>query len=156
MDENLAVSLVESREPVHQHVAPLVRESGRLGGRSRVPRDDRTRAQREPRAPPGRPASVSRFVRDDLEQPWPKRATVPEATERAVCLDERVLYGVPCVIGVAGGDKRDAERDPLVHAYELLVGGRVPALRARDDCLLVQWPALHSLPSTPGALPWFR
>ena len=24
MDENLAVSLVESREPVHQHVAPLV------------------------------------------------------------------------------------------------------------------------------------
>jgi hypothetical protein len=53
------------------------------------------------------------------------------------------------------GDERDAERDSLVHAHELLVGGRVAALGARDERLLVGWPAPHSAPSTPGAPPGF-
>ena len=71
-------------------------------------------------------------------------------------LTKRVLDGLLGVVAVAGGDERDPERDPLVHAYELLVGGRVAALRARDERLLVRWSAPHSPLLHRGAAPRFR
>ena len=37
----------------------------------------------------------------------------------------------------------DAERDGLVHAHELLVGGCLAAAGARDERRFVRWPALH-------------
>jgi hypothetical protein len=58
---------------------------------------------------------------------------------------ETVLDGFLRVAPIARGDERDAECDPLVHAYELLVGGRIAALRADNERCLVQWSAPHSL-----------
>ena len=142
MDENLAVSLVESREPVHQHVAPLVRESGRLGGRSRVPRDTFARsAEGERRATPGGASTITRFVGDDPQQPGPKRRAAADAPDRAPRLDESVLDGF---VSVWPRDHvRDSEGDVVVHAHELREGVFVPPLGAAYKLALLQWTALH-------------
>jgi mannose-6-phosphate isomerase-like protein (cupin superfamily) len=145
MNEDLAIPLVEACKPVQQLGAALVRHGGRLGGRSRVPRGRRRDAQREPAPATGGPPSVARLVRDDLEQPGPKRRAVPEAIEGAVRLHEAVLYRLLGVARIPRCHERDAKGESLVHAYELLVGGRVAALGAHDERCLVQWSAPHSL-----------
>ena len=109
-----------------------MRDGGRLGGRSRVPRD-RRRLQRERRTASRRPAPVPRLVRHDPQEPRAERRVGPKAAERPVRLDERVLDGLLGVAAVTGGDERDSECDSLVHAHELLVGSRVAALRAHDE-----------------------
>jgi hypothetical protein len=42
----------------------------------------------------GRAAAVTRFVGDDLEQPRPKGRLQPEARQRDVCLEQRILRDV--------------------------------------------------------------
>ena len=143
MDEHLAVALVERSERGEQLVAPLVRQHGRLGGRSRVPRGRRRGAEHEPSAPTGRAAPVVRLVRDDPQEPRAERCAFAKTPECPIRLDEAVLHSLLRVGAIAGGDERDTECDRLVHAYELLVGGGVAVLGAHDERRLVKWPAHH-------------
>ena len=143
MDEHLPVALVEATEPLEQLAASLMREGGRLGGRSRVPRG-RRRAERQASPSSGRSTPVARLVGHDPQKPRPERSTVAEAAQGAVGLDEPVLHGLLRVAAVTGADQRDTECESLVHAYELLVGSGIAALRARDERRLVQWSAPHS------------
>ena len=82
-------------EPVHgvEQAGPgLAAEQSRLGGRDRVPRAVCSgHAQREGIAPAGRTSAVARLVRDDAQQPGPKRSAAAEAAERAIGLDAAVL-----------------------------------------------------------------
>src|SRR4029453_8751023 len=99
------------------------------GGGARLPRRRAGRdAQRETGSASRRPPLVPRFVRDDPEEPGTKRRSVAEPTEGAVRLDEAVLHRLLGVAAVTRGDERDTKRDPLMHAHELLVGGRIPPL----------------------------
>jgi hypothetical protein len=66
------------------------------------------------------------------------------AIERALDadrLDEGILGGLLRIAAIARCGERDPERDSLMHAYELLVGGRLAALGARDERLLAAWSA---------------
>src|SRR6266511_3263057 len=79
-----------------------------------------------------------------------------EAAERSKRLDEALLGRVFGVGGRARDDVGGAKRDLLVALHDLLIGGRIAALRACDEHRIVRWPALHrNESSTPGAASWF-
>ena len=136
--------LAQPADGCEQLLPPLRVDERRLGGRGRVPRGRvRRRAEHEPLPPAGRAAAVPGLVRDDPEQPGPKRRACPEAAERAVGLHEPVLRGLLGVGLVAGDEVRGSECDCLMCSHDLLVCGRVACLRAGDELRLGKWPAHH-------------
>ena len=67
----------------------------------------------------------------------------PEATERAVRLQEGICGDLLGVFRRPDDEIRGSECDGLVHAYELLVCGGVAALCPRDELGFFEWPAHH-------------
>ena len=142
-------SAVDRRE---QRRPRLAGEDRRLGRWSRIARPAVLGgAEGETGPAPGRPPSVAGLVRDDPQDPRPERGVGPEARQRGVGLDERVLDGV---LGVAVG--RDEvgrpDRDVLVASDQLFVGHDLAIPRADDQLGVFQWTALHLI--TVADTPW--
>ena len=134
-------------EPVHgvEQASPgLAAEQSRLGGRDRVPRAVCSgHAQREGIAPAGRTSAVVRLVRDDAQQPGPKRRAAAEAAERAIGLDEAVLDGLLGVGGAPAEQVGGAKGESLVSAHDGLPRAKVAPLGALDELRVVQWSVHH-------------
>ena len=77
-------------------------------------------------APPRRGApAADRLVRYDPQEPRPERLVGPEAAERAVGVNERLLRRVLGLGGIAQHEERHAEGHLLVAAHQRLVGGEI-------------------------------
>ena len=113
-------------------------------------------AKLESEPPLGGADTITRFVGDDAQQPWPRLGAGPEPVERAVGFDEAFLGGVFRF----GGRPRDhvggPESNLLIAAHDLLIGGRIPALGASEQLGIVLRSALHrNALNTPRAASWF-
>ena len=107
----------------------------------RVGRAQRAKPQLECGAPAGGTAPVERLVRDDAQQPGPEGRAGAERAQRGVRLEQRLLYGILGLGGVARDQPGGAEGERLLAARELLVGGQVAAPRRVKQLALVAVPA---------------
>jgi hypothetical protein len=94
-------------------------------------------------------APVARFVRDDLQQPRPKREIVAKAVERVVRLDEAVLSDLFGIGRRAGQQERRAKSNALVARDDLLVRVWIALACALDQRRIFQYSALRVCSSTP-------
>src|SRR5712692_4651677 len=148
----LAVLLAQLIDGTQQPPPVLGRDGCRLGGWGRIPRAEALRhTQLKLVAPACGAHSVARFVGHDPQQPGSRLGACAEGRQRPVRLHEAFLRRILGLGRRARDHVGGSKRKLLVLLHDLLIGGRVPALGAREQ-LNVLRPALHRIASiTPCA-----
>jgi hypothetical protein len=146
-DDDLAVVVAEIGQGAQEREPRLLDEDRRLGRWGRIGRAAVLDGpKREPGSPVRGAAAVACLVRDDPQEPRPKRRPRSEPRECAIRLHERLLGRVLGVVRSARDEMRRSDGDVLVAANELLVRRHLASARALDQLGLFRWTALHGQP----------
>jgi hypothetical protein len=145
--DDLAVLIAKSVQGHEQGSPGLAGEDRRLGRWSRVERGavlGRPESETGPAA--GRPAPVPGLVGHDSEEPRSEGRSGAEASQRCICLHERILGSVFRIGRRTRHDVRGPDGDIAVAADQFVVGIQLASACAFDQFVVFQWTALHGQP----------